>query len=94
MFTGHERFAAHDRNIPTPQRPHRNLRAPPQLYDGDWVRGKRHGKGKMQYTESGTTAYTGDWVNDRREVRLPCLDWVGTVTPALTSRHANYCRGG
>ena len=38
-----------------------------QMYDGEWERGKRQGKGKMAYTADGLTVYTGDWVGDKRD---------------------------
>ncbi|XP_026171381.1 radial spoke head 10 homolog B isoform X2 [Mastacembelus armatus] len=37
------------------------------LYNGQWDKGKRHGKGTVYYNQDKTSWYKGDWVKNNRE---------------------------
>lgn len=36
-------------------------------YTGDWVCGKREGKGKLEYDETGQSFYDGEWIDNIQE---------------------------
>jgi hypothetical protein len=36
-------------------------------YSGQWIQGKRHGKGRITYDSSEMSYYDGEWIENKKE---------------------------
>lgn len=59
------------------------------VYDGEWVDGNKHGKGKIIMTYANKEIYDGQWMNDKRHGKREQLHSQTVMCLVENGRHNN-----